>query len=154
MMAIGPHQRRRFSRICTVPAHSFDWSAREWGVREQRRVIKGNRIWIAEIGLSSSENVIKEVSEEACIDVAVQTLYAVRHKAKGPFNPDVRDFYKLYFLCSRTSDSNPKPGPDVSETRFFSLDDLPELCTDRVVTEDIERAFSYLNSSVKEVWFD
>lgn len=46
MMAIGPHQHRRFSRICTVPAHSFDWSAREWGVREQRRVIKGSRIWI------------------------------------------------------------------------------------------------------------
>lgn len=31
MMAIGPHQRRRFWRICTAPAQSVDWTvARVW----------------------------------------------------------------------------------------------------------------------------
>lgn len=100
----------------------------------------------AEIGLSAAENVVKEIAEEACIDVAVDRLYAIRHKAKGPFLPDPRDFYKFYFLCSPTSDREPQPGPEVTGVGFFALDALPELCTDRIVAEDLERAFDYRRS--------
>lgn len=97
----------------------------------------------AEIGLSAAENVVKEVTEEALIDVVVDRLYAVRHKAKGPFQPDPRDFYKFYFLCSRTSEREPAAGPEVTDVGWFTLDALPELCTDRIVAEDLERAFAY-----------
>ncbi|WP_429574028.1 NUDIX domain-containing protein [Paraburkholderia sp. UCT70] len=46
----------------------------------------------AEIGLSAAENVQKEFLEEACVKVVATNLYSMRHRAKGPFNPDPRDF--------------------------------------------------------------
>lgn len=97
----------------------------------------------AEIGLSASENIVKEIAEEACIDVDVDRLYAIRHKAKGPFPPDPRDFYKFYFLCTRTGDRQPMAGPEVTDVGWFAADALPDLCTDRIVAEDIERAFAF-----------
>lgn len=120
---------------------------------------KNNGLWtmpggFAEIGLSPAENVVKEVFEETCIHVAAQTLYAVRHKAKGPFKPDIRDFYKLYFLCERVDDSLPEPGPETLAVEFFSIDALPELCTDRNVAEDIERAFEFHCGKHRQIWFD
>lgn len=108
----------------------------------------------AEIGLSAAENVVKEIAEEACIDVAVDRLYALRHKAKGPFLPDPRDFYKFYFLCSRTSDREPRPGPEVIEVAFFAVDALPDLCTDRNVAEDLERAFDFRRSPTRQPLVD
>lgn len=120
---------------------------------------KNNRLWtmpggFAEIGLSPAENVAKEVFEEACIRVRVAALYSVRHKAKGPFLPDVRDFYKLYFLCERTDDTPAQPGPETLAAKFFRSDALPELCTDRTVAEDIERAFEFHRSTKRQAWFD
>ncbi|MET0280492.1 MAG: NUDIX hydrolase [Steroidobacteraceae bacterium] len=97
----------------------------------------------AEIGLSAAENIIKEVREEACLEVAVQRLYAVRHKAKGPFRPDVRDFYKFYFLCRPLGSSAPQAGPEVTAAGYFALDALPELDTNRTCREDLERALAF-----------
>lgn len=120
---------------------------------------KNNELWtmpggFAEIGLSPAENVIKEVFEEACIPVVVDSLYAVRHKAKGPFKPDVRDFYKLYFLCEQASDTPPEPGTETLAVDFFSIDELPDLCTDRTVVEDIERVFAFRSGQTRHAWFD
>src|SRR5215471_19075679 len=53
----------------------------------------------ADVGRSAAENVVKEMQEEAGIAVSARGLYAVRHKAKRPYDPDARDFYKLFFLC-------------------------------------------------------
>ena len=97
----------------------------------------------AEVGLSAGENIVKEMAEEAGIDVVASRLYAVRHKAKGPFLPDPRDFYKFYFLCSRVSPRGPVAGHEVLDVGFFGLDALPELCTDRIVREDLERALAF-----------
>jgi len=41
MMAMGPHQRRRFSRICTVPAQPFDCSAARVGYEATETGEKG-----------------------------------------------------------------------------------------------------------------
>jgi ADP-ribose pyrophosphatase YjhB (NUDIX family) len=65
----------------------------------------------ADIGLSATENVIKEISEEAGIRVCVAGLYSVRHKAKQPYEPDIRDFYKMFFLCRRVDAEPLKPRP-------------------------------------------
>ena len=108
----------------------------------------------AEFGFSAAENVVKEIKEEACIDVEVRQLFSIRHKAKGPFNPDARDFYKFYFLCERVSEALPKAGPEVTDVAFFGLDELPALCTDRVVAEDMARAFAFHRTPGKPAIFD
>ncbi len=53
----------------------------------------------ADVGISPSENIVKEIWEEASIKVEATRLYSIRHKAKHGYNPDARDFYKLFFLC-------------------------------------------------------
>jgi ADP-ribose pyrophosphatase YjhB (NUDIX family) len=69
---------------------------------------------IADVGLSPAENVVKELHEEAGIFVSARSLYGVRHKAKHPYDPDVRDFYKLFFLCDRSDQAAPCAGIDTT----------------------------------------
>jgi len=108
----------------------------------------------ADVGLSPAENVVKEIAEEASIAVVAKHLYSIRHKAKGPFNPDARDFYKIYFICGRVANETPAPGPEVSDVDFFSERSLPPLCRDRVVEQDIRMAFDFVRSPNPTVFFD
>ncbi len=41
----------------------------------------------ADSGLSASQNIKKEISEEAQIDVAIRSLYAIKHKAQHDYDP-------------------------------------------------------------------
>ncbi|MQA56984.1 NUDIX hydrolase [Pseudomonas piscis] len=108
----------------------------------------------ADVGLSASENVIKEIHEEAGIEVAVRGLYSIRHKAKGPYKADHRDFYKLYFLCDRQQRLAPVAGSEASEAGFFALDQLPPLSQGRTVERDIHEAFDFHQGRTARVQFD
>ncbi len=110
----------------------------------------------ADVGRSAAENVVKEIQEEAGITVSARHLYAVRHKAKRPYEPDTRDFYKLFFLCERgNADSgDPFAGVETSAVGFFARDRLPELSRGRVVESDIEAAFAFHDGSARFTLFD
>lgn len=95
------------------------------------------------MGLSASENIEKEMREEAGLDVAVRQLYSIRHKAKGRYEPDARDFYKMFFLCDRIGTLQFEPGVETTEVAFFAQDELPSLSPGRTVIGDIELAFSF-----------
>jgi len=97
----------------------------------------------ADIGRSPSENVVKEIWEEATLRVEAKALYGVRHKAKHAYEPDARDFYKLFFLCERLDECAPAPGPETAEVDFFGPDEIPPLSTGRVIDKDIAAAFSF-----------
>ena len=97
----------------------------------------------ADVGRSAAENVAKEILEEAGVEVTVRHLYGLRHKAKQAYEPDARDFYKLFFLCERAGDREPTPGHDTSEARFFPRSELPPLSRGRVIEQDIEAAFEF-----------
>jgi len=108
----------------------------------------------ADVGRSASENVTKEIQEEAGISVSVRSLYAVRHKAKGNYEPDARDFYKLFFLCDREDGDQPTAGQETIEAGFFPRFQLPELSLARVTSDDIEAAFAFNESAAPMVTFD
>jgi ADP-ribose pyrophosphatase YjhB (NUDIX family) len=108
----------------------------------------------ADVGMSASENVVKEVWEEASLRVAATRVYALRHKAKHAYSPDARDFYKLFFLCDPIGEVSPLPGGDVQDAGFFGLDDLPALSTGRTITEDIAAAFASRTELIGFVHFD
>ncbi len=108
----------------------------------------------AGVGLSASENVVKEIREEAGLEVRVVRLYAVRHKAKGPYDPDLRDFYKLFFLCEPTAGVDARAGFEVADARFFAPDALPPLSTTRVVVRDIAAAIASREGGPADVQFD
>ncbi|WP_217353384.1 NUDIX hydrolase [Ruegeria arenilitoris] len=108
----------------------------------------------ADIGSSPSENIEREVLEEAGLRVAAQTLYSVRHKARHPYPADPRDFYKLFFLCSPFDAATPIPGPETSEAAFFAPDALPDLSLTRNLEKDIHDAFQANGKSPSPAMFD
>ncbi|MBN0977243.1 NUDIX hydrolase [Pseudomonas hygromyciniae] len=108
----------------------------------------------ADVGLSAAENVIKEIHEEAGLTVTAQALYSVTHKAKGLYTPDVRDFYKLYFLCERTYQSAPTAGLETTDVGFFRLDELPPLSRGRTIESDLEAAFAFHRGEITQTLFD
>ncbi|MEL6679376.1 MAG: NUDIX hydrolase [Pseudomonadota bacterium] len=108
----------------------------------------------ADIGLSASENVIKEIAEEAGLTVTVRRLYHLRHKAKGPDEPDIRDFYKLFFLCEAEAGQVPVAGHEVLDLGTFALSNLPPLSRGRVTEGDIAAAFRAAESPGGPTAFD
>lgn len=108
-----------------------------------------DRLWtmpggFADIGISPRENVVKEIREEASLEVIAEGLYGIRHKAKHEYDQDVRDFYKLFFVCRSDDQSEPAPsGSETIDVGFFSIDELPPLSTGRVLAKDIHDAFRY-----------
>jgi ADP-ribose pyrophosphatase YjhB (NUDIX family) len=108
----------------------------------------------AEVGSSPSENVIAEVWEEARLKVVPKSLYAIRHKAKHEYPQDVRDFYKLFFICERVDDRDPAPGPEVAALGYFEQQKLPPLSTGRVLPKDVHAAFMYMRASKPNTEFD
>ncbi|WP_104910541.1 NUDIX hydrolase [Pseudomonas sp. LG1D9] len=108
----------------------------------------------ADIGLSAAENIVKELREEAGLSVTARTLYSVTHKAKGLYRPDVRDFYKLYFLCERTDQTAPTAGFETTDVGFFRLDELPPLSRGRTIESDLEAAFAFHRGEITQTLFD
>jgi ADP-ribose pyrophosphatase YjhB (NUDIX family) len=108
----------------------------------------------ADVGLSAAQNVEKEILEEAGLKVSARRLYSVRHKAKRPYEPDARDFYKLFFLCERADTAAPRAGSETSDARFFRRDRLPELSLARVIESDIEAAFASQRGELQAASFD
>ena len=133
-------------------------------------VLRGNRILLvkegtdelwtmpggfADIGVSPRENVIKEVWEEASLNVSAEGLYGIRHKARHEYDEDVRDFYKLFFVCRDDGETDPVPsGLETVEVGFFSPDELPTLSTGRVIAKDIHDAFQYESNGHRMVFCD
>ena len=108
----------------------------------------------ADVGLSAAENAVKEVQEEAGITVKTTKLYSVRHKAKGEYPSDMRDFYKLFFLCEQVCDNAVLAGSEALDADFFALNALPELSLGRVVKSDLEAAFNYTHNPDQPIFYD
>lgn len=108
----------------------------------------------ADVGRSASENVVTEMREEAGLTVRATQLYSVRHKAKAAYDPDARDFYKLFFLCERLGAMTIKAGSETSEVGLFAPDALPELSRGRTIESDINAAFAFKAGDQRLAMFD
>lgn len=108
----------------------------------------------ADVGLSPRQNIEKEVWEEAGLRVSAHRLDGVRHKAAANYAPDVRDFYKIFFLCDRPDRDQARPGKETVETRFFPRDDLPPLSQGRTIGPDIQAAFAFQADAGRPAFFD
>ena len=108
----------------------------------------------ADVGLSPAQNVEKEIYEEAGLRVSARRLYGVRHKAAGCYSPDVRDFYKMFFLCGRANREIARPGSETLEASFFVRNNLPPLSEGRTIKRDIEAAFAFSTNATMPAFFD
>jgi len=109
----------------------------------------------ADVGVSPRENVVKEIWEEANIDVVAEGLYGIRHKARHDYDQDVRDFYKLFFVCLEETEMEPvASGKETIDVGFFQVSHLPPLSTGRVLAKDIADAFEYEKGGRRLVFCD
>ena len=107
----------------------------------------------ADIGNTPSEIAVKEIQEETGMETEAVRLLAVYDKQVHPHPPEPYYIYKLIFLC-RIVGGELKAGFDMLGADFFSLDNLPELSTDRILEDQLKHLFKLTKSMEYEVYFD
>jgi nitroimidazol reductase NimA-like FMN-containing flavoprotein (pyridoxamine 5'-phosphate oxidase superfamily)/ADP-ribose pyrophosphatase YjhB (NUDIX family) len=107
----------------------------------------------ADVGLSPSQVVIREVQEEAGLTVTAERLLAVYDKRCHPHPPSPYYIYKLIFLCLMTG-GDLEPGFDILDAAWVNPDNLPELSTDRILEGQIVELLERINEGKMETRFD
>ena len=106
-----------------------------------------------DIGLSPSENVVKEIKEESGYDVVPVRLIALFDKNKHPHPPDPYHYYKIFILCEIIG-GEATIGIETNNIQFFSENNLPQLSTNRNTESQIKTLFEFLRNPEKETLFD
>jgi len=98
----------------------------------------------ADVNQSPAESIIREVREEAGLEVRVRKLAAVYDRARHPHQPPHPfHVFKLFFICEVIG-GTPEPGTETSEVAFFAENEIPgDLSLGRVVPHQIGRMFEH-----------
>jgi ADP-ribose pyrophosphatase YjhB (NUDIX family) len=108
----------------------------------------------ADVNASATENVLKEVREEAGYIVTVRKLAAVWDRDKnGHPQPHPFHIYKMFFICDIVETCE-KSDLETGEPRFFPLDALPELSESRTLASQIHRMYEHAQSPSLPTDFD
>lgn len=95
--------------------------------------------WV-DVNVSVKENAVKEVREEAGLDVTVDTVIAVQDREKHNLPVYAYKVCKVFLLCSNKGGQF-QPNSETVESRYFGLDELPELAGEKNTKEQIEMCF-------------
>lgn len=93
-----------------------------------------------DVNISAAENVVKEVKEEAGLDVTAELVIAVQDREKHNRPVYANKICKIFFLCSVTGGEF-VPNSETTETGYFGLEELPNLATAKVTEEQIKMCF-------------
>ena len=106
-----------------------------------------------DVGYTPSEVAVKEVKEDAGVDVIANRVLAIVDKKCHDHPPQPFCIYKIFILCEFTGGSI-KAGIETLDVGFFGQDDIPPLSLDRNIPSQIDLMFEYLNDPGKPVYFD
>jgi len=106
-----------------------------------------------EIGLSPSENIVKEIREESGFEVVATKLLAVFDTLKHDHPPLPYQYYKLFFRCEIIG-GKAEIGTETNDVDFFEETNLPPLSLARNTNAQIKRLFEFANNPEKETLFD
>ena len=106
-----------------------------------------------EFNLSPVDNTIKETKEEAGLDVTISKVIAVQDRDKHNFPPYAYGVVKIFYLCEVLGGSFSE-NTETSESRYFSLDELPALAEEKCNEEQIRMCFDAFHSKDWKVQFD
>lgn len=93
-----------------------------------------------EVNLSAKENVIKEIKEEAGIDIIVERLIAIHDSNKHYQGMYPYGISTVFFLCKPVG-GNFKKNDETIASDYFSLDNLPKLSEDKGSLEQVKMCF-------------
>ncbi|MGE7688431.1 NUDIX hydrolase [Lysinibacillus sp. NPDC097214] len=106
-----------------------------------------------DIGLSPSENIVKEIKEEAGFDVVPTKLLALLDMNKHPHSPQPYHYYKLFVQCEIIG-GQARNGLETNGVKFFNEDHLPKLSLGRNTDTQIKMLFEFLRDPNKDTIFD
>lgn len=106
-----------------------------------------------DVGLSPTENIVKEIKEESGFDVKPTRLLAVLDKNKHPHPPEVFHYYKLFILCEIIGGQATK-GIETQEIDFFEENNLPPLSLNRNTQSQIKTMFEFYRNPNQNVIVD
>ncbi len=108
----------------------------------------------ADVCLSPSENVVKEISEESGYQTKALKLLAVYDRDKHDHTPKFPfHVYKLFFLCEITG-GKPQTGLETEDVAFFGWDEIPRLSITKVTPVQISKMFELNENDRIQAEFD
>ena len=107
----------------------------------------------ADAGLSVKENTVKEVREEAGMEVTADQIIAVQDRDKNNTPVYAYKICKIFVLCSVIGGAFQK-NSETTESRYFTLDELPLLAEEKNSAAQIKMCFDALNSNSWKTVFD
>ena len=108
--------------------------------------------WV-EMNLSVRENTVKEVKEEAGLDVVAERLIAVQDRKRHNRPLYAYEICKIFVLC-RALGGSFQPNAETTESGYFPLDGLPELTIAKNTAEQIALCFEARKDPDWRVVFD
>ena len=94
-----------------------------------------------DVNISVGENTIKEVKEEAGLDVVAESIIASQDRAKHNLPVYAYGICKVFVLCSVTG-GDFQENIETTGFDYFSEDDLPDLATEKNNEEQIRMCFN------------
>lgn len=108
--------------------------------------------WV-DVDLSVRENTVKEVREEAGLEVTADRIIAVQDRSKHNLPRYAYGICKIFVLCSAVSGAF-RPNSETTASGYFGLEELPVLATEKNNEEQIRMCFDAYASEHWEVLFD
>ncbi len=108
--------------------------------------------WV-DVNISVKENTIKEVKEEAGLDVTADLVIAVQDREKHNLPVYAYKVCKIFVLCTVIGGAFVENSETV-ESRYFGLDELPQLATEKNNAEQIKMCFEAYQSKDWKTMFD
>lgn len=108
--------------------------------------------WV-DVDLSIQENTVKEVKEEAGLDVRAEQIIAVLDRKKH--NPEIYAYNicKVFVQCSLLGGSF-RNNSETIASGFFSMDDLPPLAENKTIAAQIQMCFDAYHADHWVTLFD
>ena len=107
-----------------------------------------------EFNLTPAENVVKEVKEEAGLDVTVDKLVAVHDRNRRNADTYIFGVAKFFFLCSELGGEF-TANIETIESKYFAEDELPtSMANEKCTAAQIKLCFKAYRADFWETQFD
>ena len=121
-------------------------------VRERNNTWSMPGGWV-DVMQTIKSNTIKEVKEEAGLDVEAVRIIALQDRNLHNRPPYAYNVCKVFVLCE-VLDGSFQPNIETLESRYFGLDELPVLAEEKNNREQVEMCFSAYKDENWQVKFD
>ena len=108
--------------------------------------------WV-DVNVSVKENTIKEVKEEAGLDVSADKIIAVQDRTKHNLPVYAYGVCKVFVLCSVLGGQF-QENIETTEFKYFNEDEIPKLAEEKNTIEQVKMCFKAYKSESWETIFD